>query len=78
MLRPAVHGREGAEHLLVILSGAEDPTSVRLPASPWPQGSAKVLLDTALESPQELPPGPVVDRTVTVAPGSVMVLGIAP
>ncbi len=78
MLRPAVHGREGAEHLLVILSGAEGPTQVRLPAAPWPQGPAKVLLDTALESPERLPPGPVADRTVTVEPGSVVVLGIAP
>ena len=78
MLRPAVHGREGAEHLLVILSGADAPTEVRLPAAPWPQGPAKVLLDTALPSPGQLPTGPVADRSVTVAPGSVVVLGIAP
>ena len=78
MLRPAVHGREGAEHLLVILSGAAEATEVRLPEAPWPQGAAKVLLDTALESPEDLPPGPVGDRTVTVAPGGVVVLGIAP
>ena len=78
MLRPAVHGREGAEHLLVILSGAAEATEVRLPEAPWPQGPAKVLLDTALESPEDLPPGPVGDRTVTVAPGGVVVLGIAP
>ena len=78
MLRPAVHGREGAEHLLVILSGADAPTEVRLPAAPWPQGPAKVLLDTALPSPGQLPTGPVADRSVAVAPGSVVVLGIAP
>ena len=77
MLRPAVSGREGAEHLLVILSGAEEETEVHLPAAPWPQGPARVLLDTALESPQELPTGPVADRRVTVAPGSVQVLGLA-
>ena len=77
MLRPAVSGREGAEHLLVILSGADEETEVHLPAAPWPQGPARVLLDTALESPQELPTGPVADRRVTVAPGSVQVLGLA-
>jgi isoamylase len=77
MLRPAVSGREGAEHLLVILSGADEETEVHLPAAPWPQGSARVLLDTALESPQALPTGPVADRRVTVAPGSVLVLGLA-
>ncbi|MGP9539404.1 glycogen debranching protein GlgX [Brachybacterium sp. AOP43-C2-M15] len=78
MLRPAVHGSEGAEHLLVILSTAAEETTVRLPAAPWPQGSARVLLDTSRESPQDLPPGPVADRAVLVAPASVVVLGISP
>jgi glycogen operon protein len=78
MLRPAVHGREGAEHLLVILSGADAPTPVRLPADPWPQGPARMLLDTAVESPGQLPSGPVPGRTVIVQAGSVVVLGIAP
>ena len=58
-------------------------TSLRDVLDPWTKPlaehhAAKVLLDTALESPEDLPPGPVGDRTVTVAPGGVVVLGIAP
>ncbi|WP_422114887.1 glycogen debranching protein GlgX [Brachybacterium sp. UNK5269] len=78
MLRPAISGREGSEHLLVILSAQAAATPVRLPGAPWPQGTARVLLDTALEHPEELPAAPVADRTVLVAPGSVVVLGIDP
>lgn len=77
MLRPASRGRSGAEHLLVILSTEPDDVRVELPRAPWPQGSARVLLDTALERQDDLPAGPVLDRTVTVRSGSVVVLGIA-
>ncbi|MBB5831117.1 glycogen debranching protein GlgX [Brachybacterium aquaticum] len=78
MLRPAIPGREGSNHLLVILSAEAEERTVRLPEAPWPQGTARLLLDTALENPEELPTSPVVDRTVTVAPGSVVVVGITP
>ena len=77
MLRPGVHGREGSDHLLIIHSTEPDPRQVRLPAAPWPQGTARVLLDTALESPAELSGAPIADRTVTVQPGSVVVIGIS-
>ncbi len=78
MLRPAVRGREGAEHLLVVLSAEAEPVRWPLPDAPWPQGGARVLLDTALESPEELSPAPPAGRSVLVAPGAVVVLGIAP
>ncbi|MDN5899176.1 MAG: glycogen debranching protein GlgX, partial [Brachybacterium sp.] len=78
MLRPAIRGREGAEHLLVILSSEPEAVPVTLPGAPWPQGSARVLLDTALETPEALAPSPLTDRSVLVAPGAVVVLGITP
>ena len=78
MLRPAVRGRDGAEHLLVILSSQPAATTVRLPGAPWPQGPARVLLDTALESPEQLTGLPLGDRTVEVEPGAVVVVAIAP
>ncbi|WP_394214159.1 glycogen debranching protein GlgX [Brachybacterium vulturis] len=78
MLRPAIRGRQGAEHLLVILSSEPDALPVTLPGAPWPQGSARVLLDTALETPEELALSPLTDRAVLVAPGAVVVLGITP
>ncbi|MEE1649742.1 glycogen debranching protein GlgX [Brachybacterium sp. J144] len=76
MLRPAVHGREGAEHLLVILSSEEGPTTVRLPRAPWPQGTARVLLDTAAERPRNRSLTPIVDGSLEVAGVSVVVLGL--
>jgi len=77
MLRPAVRGREGAEHLLVILSSDAAAVQFPLPEAPWPQGTARVLLDTAAESPGTLATSPVADRTVLIEPGAVVVLGIA-
>ncbi|MDN5685515.1 MAG: glycogen debranching protein GlgX [Brachybacterium sp.] len=77
MLRPAIRGREGSEHLLVIVSGSSSTLQVRLPGTPWPQGTARYLLDTALERQDDLPTGPVPDRVVPVAPGSVVVIAIA-
>ncbi|HEX7351769.1 glycogen debranching protein GlgX [Brachybacterium sp.] len=77
MLRPAVRGREGAEHLLVILSSEAAAVQFPLPEAPWPQGAARVLLDTAAESPGSLVIAPVADRTVRIEPGAVVVLGIA-
>ncbi|MFC7376722.1 MULTISPECIES: glycogen debranching protein GlgX [unclassified Brachybacterium] len=76
MLRPAVPGREGSQHLLVILSAEAEATTVQLPGPPWPQGRARVLLDTALERQDDLPAAPVRDRAVVVEPASVVVLGI--
>ena len=78
MLRPAIPGREGAEHLLVILSAEAEDRRVQLPRAPWPQGTARVLLDTSVESPELLPEEPLVERSLTVAAGSVVVLGITP
>ncbi|MDN6303642.1 MAG: glycogen debranching enzyme GlgX, partial [Brachybacterium sp.] len=78
MLRPAVRGRQGAEHLLVVLSSEAEAALVTLPGAPWPQGTARVLVDTALETPAELSLAPLTDRTVLVAPGAVVVLGITP
>ncbi|WP_087485469.1 glycogen debranching protein GlgX [Brachybacterium massiliense] len=78
MLRPAIPGREGAEHLLVILSAEAEYRRVQLPRAPWPQGTARVLLDTSVESPELLPEEPLVERSLTVAAGSVVVLGITP
>ena len=78
MLRPAIPGREGSEHLLVILSTEAEEVALRLPRAPWPQGTARILLDTALESPEGLPRLPLVERSVTIAPGSVVVIGITP
>ena len=78
MLRPAIPGREGAEHLLVILSAEAEDRRVQLPRAPWPQGTARVLLDTSVESPELLPEEPLVERSLTVAAGSVAVLGITP
>ena len=78
MLRPAIPGREGAEHLLVVLSSEPHPVRVALPGAPWPQGTARVLLDTALESPDDVVPTPLTDRTVLVEAGAVVVLGITP
>jgi len=77
MLRPAIRGRGGAEHLLVILSTDSGDVPVRMPGAPWPQGTTRVLLDTALERQDDLPTSPVLERTVTVRSGSVVVLGIA-
>ncbi|GAA1483334.1 glycogen debranching protein GlgX [Brachybacterium fresconis] len=77
MLRPAVPGREGSEHLLVIVSGSSSTLQVRLPGTPWPQGTARYLLDTALERQDDLPTGPLPDRVLPVAPGSVVVIAIA-
>ncbi|MGO1388493.1 glycogen debranching protein GlgX [Brachybacterium alimentarium] len=77
MLRPAPRGRTDADHLLVILSAASEDTAVRLPGSPWPQGIARVLLDTSLERQDDLPASPLTERTVLVPAGSVVVLGIA-
>ena len=77
MLRPAVTGREGSEHLLVIVSGASSTVRVRLPATPWPQGAARYLLDTALERQDDLPGGPLPDRELPVTAGSVVVIAIA-
>ena len=56
---------------------AED-RRVQLPRAPWPQGTARVLLDTSVESPELLPEEPLVERSLTVAAGSVAVLGITP
>ena len=78
MLRPAIPGREGAEHLLVILSAEAEDRRVQLPRAPWPQGTARVLLDTSVESPELLPEEPLVERSLAVAAGSVVVLGITP
>ena len=78
MLRPAIPGREGAEHLLVILSAEAEDRLVQLPSAPWPQGTARVLLDTSVESPELLPEEPLVERSLAVAAGSVVVLGITP
>ena len=78
MLRPAIPGREGAEHLLVILSAEAEDRRVQLPRAPWPQGTARVLLDTSVESPELLPEEPLVERSLTVAAGSVVVLGLTP
>ena len=78
MLRPAIPGREGAEHLLVILSAEAEDRRVQLPSAPWPQGTARVLLDTSVESPELLPEEPLVERSLAVAAGSVVVLGITP
>ena len=78
MLRPAIRGREGAEHLLVLLSSEAEEMLVPLPEAPWPQGTARILLDTARETPADLPSAPVADGAVPVAPGAVVVLGITP
>ena len=78
MLRPAIRGREGAEHLLVLLSSEAEEVLVPLPEAPWPQGTARILLDTARETPADLPSAPVADGAVPVAPGAVVVLGITP
>ncbi|AXK45380.1 glycogen debranching protein GlgX [Brachybacterium saurashtrense] len=77
MLRPARRGHPGAEHLLVLLSSGAEPLRVPLPAAPWPQGDARVVMDTALESPTLLDHAPLDDRTVTVGPGAVVVVAIA-
>jgi isoamylase len=76
MLRPAIRGREGAEHVLVLLSSEAEAVRVPLPGAPWPQGTARVLLDTAREMPEDLPSAPVADRSVLVEPGAVVVVGI--
>ena len=77
MLRPAIRGRGGAEHLLVIFSTDSRDVPVQMPRAPWPQGTTRVLLDTALERQDDLPASPVLERTVIVRSGSVVVLGIA-
>ncbi|WP_193104075.1 glycogen debranching protein GlgX [Brachybacterium sp. FME24] len=77
MLRPAVPGREGSEHLLVALSTQAEAATVRLPAAPWPQGAARIALDTSLERQDDLPVGPVVGGVVPVPAGSVVVIAIA-
>ena len=76
MLRPGIPGPETTEHLLVILSAEAEDVTVRLPREPWPQGTARVLLDTALEDPGALPVGPLMGAQVTVRSGCVLVLGI--
>ncbi|HIY23935.1 MAG TPA: glycogen debranching protein GlgX [Candidatus Brachybacterium merdigallinarum] len=76
MLRPGIPGPETTEHLLVILSAEAEDVTVRLPREPWPQGTARVLLDTALEDPGALPAGPLMGAQVTVRSGCVLVLGI--
>ena len=55
-----------------------DLMGVQLPRAPWPQGTARVLLDTSVESPEPLPEEPLVERSLTVTAGSVVVLGITP
>ncbi|WP_010534930.1 glycogen debranching protein GlgX [Brachybacterium squillarum] len=79
MLRPGVPGEGpdgGTAHLLVILSAETEDVQVTPPSAPWPEGTARVLLDTALANQEELPISPLGPEGVRVRPGSVVVLQI--
>ena len=78
MLRPAIPGRQGSMHLLVVFSTQAEPAELTLPSAPWPVGHTRLLFDSALESQDELPRAPVRSGSVPVQPGSVVVVGIAP
>ncbi|HJB11108.1 MAG TPA: glycogen debranching protein GlgX [Candidatus Brachybacterium merdavium] len=78
MLRPAIPGREGSEHLLIVFSAEAEPAELTLPSHPWPVGRTRLLFDSALESQDDLPDAPVRSGSVHVQPGSVVVVGVAP
>src|SRR5690625_4906741 len=78
MLRPAIPGREGSEHLLIVFSAEAEPAELTLPSHPWPVGRTRLLFDSALESQDDLPDAPVRSGSVHVQPGSVGVVGVAP
>ena len=81
MLRPGIPGEPGTgeatEHLLIVVSAESEPVPLHLPGAPWPQGVARVLFDSDLEDMSSLPSAPLALGSRLIAPGSVLVVGIA-
>ena len=77
MLRPAIPGREGAEHLLVILSAEAEDRRVQLPSAPGPRAPPACCWTPPWRVPSCRPRSRSWSA-LTVAAGSVVVLGITP
>jgi isoamylase len=80
LLQMLLPGAQGSPHLLVILSGAEEDSTIVLPREPRLSGRVRVLFDSASEDPADLlargEPGRVRDGRTSVRAASVLVLAI--
>ncbi|MGP9693269.1 glycogen debranching protein GlgX [Brachybacterium sp. AOP25-B2-12] len=79
MLRP---GDPGAEHLLLVVNGADAPVTVRLPGAPWTTGAPTVLFSSA-PAEAEAPilataPDPASAAAVEAPARTVLVLELPP